>query len=155
MTDKAYKYQLIVPLLGSKIYQRKNFDDAVKNCYLELKGFYKDFSNTTKFVVLNIDTNEVYNFEIIKRSTGNDYQDVNKNLDVNNINNKEKDMYDMSYLNTKLRELESKMAIMENKINNIDNNNGGILNKTKNLDSVGDINNDNREIIKSEQIHEK
>ncbi|AYV81260.1 MAG: hypothetical protein Harvfovirus23_12 [Harvfovirus sp.] len=58
---KNYKYQLVHPIVGTKIYQSKSFNSAAKKCYCELKASRIDSSY---FTILNIDTSKTYQFEI-------------------------------------------------------------------------------------------
>ncbi len=58
------KYQLLYPNVGSKIYKTKSFDKAIARCYQELKDSISFNNSVEKFVVLNIDTNEIYTFKI-------------------------------------------------------------------------------------------
>ena len=54
--------------MGSKIYKNRDSDRAIHKCYQELKnsiGFNKEM---TEFIVLNIDSNELYNYKIDRQS---------------------------------------------------------------------------------------
>lgn len=60
LTQKYYKYQLIFPFEGNKIYRSKSLDKVIKKCYNECK----DFKELSTFTILNIDKNIVYHVEL-------------------------------------------------------------------------------------------
>lgn len=61
--NKTYKYQLIYPKVGSKIYKTSSFKKGIKKCYEEFKNYIIFDNSCDNFVVLNIDTNELYKFK--------------------------------------------------------------------------------------------
>ncbi|AYV84228.1 MAG: hypothetical protein Hyperionvirus20_6 [Hyperionvirus sp.] len=62
------KYQLIHPIVGTKVYQSKSVGAGAKKCYQELKSF--NYINSGYFGVLNVDTGETYQFQINRRKVG-------------------------------------------------------------------------------------
>lgn len=62
-----YKYQLIHPVVGTRIYQTRSLKKGAKKCYEELKSFNN--INSPYFTVLNVDTFEIYKFKIDATNT--------------------------------------------------------------------------------------
>jgi len=60
------RYRLIYPYDSNNVYVETNVMKAADKCYSEMK---KNDKNNPHFCMMNIDTNNIYNFEIPKRST--------------------------------------------------------------------------------------
>lgn len=63
---KYYKYQLIYPIEGNKIYKSKSFEDVAMKCYNDYIKLYKGDENI--FCILNLDTKIEYKFKVNKKS---------------------------------------------------------------------------------------
>lgn len=57
-----YKYQLIYPIVGTRVYQTTSFKKGAVKCYNELKSLNN--INSSYFTILNLDTYETYKFKI-------------------------------------------------------------------------------------------
>jgi hypothetical protein len=123
---KNNNFQLIHPIVGNKIYQT-SFNKASKKCYDELNSL--DFHNHSYFTIINLDTKEVYTFKINKKNkfTSNDFSIIKKNI----------------------QNIETRLDILENKINNKDeyinlqNISNKISNKISNIEEIPNINKKN------------
>jgi hypothetical protein len=56
------KYQLIHPVVGTRVYQTTSLKKGAKKCYEELKSLNN--IDAAQFSVLNVDTYETYHFQI-------------------------------------------------------------------------------------------
>lgn len=57
-----YKYQLIHPIVGTRLYQTTSLKKGAQKCYDELKSFNN--INARQFSIINADTYETYQFQI-------------------------------------------------------------------------------------------
>jgi hypothetical protein len=60
--QNKYKYQLIHPIVGTRVYQTTSLKRGAKKCYEELKSLNN--INSPSFTVLNVDTYETFKFRI-------------------------------------------------------------------------------------------
>lgn len=84
--SKYHRYQLVSPIVGSKIYQAKSYSKGAKKCYEELKGCRNQ--NFNEFTVVDLDDYQTYKFalnkmEKHKNQRGGDPEDVEGNIKKN------------------------------------------------------------------------
>ncbi|AYV75919.1 MAG: hypothetical protein Terrestrivirus3_188 [Terrestrivirus sp.] len=79
-----YKYQLIYPIVGNKLYQATSLKGGAKRCYDELKQL--DNIESDYFTVMNVDTFETFKFKIHPRKKNIlKYSSFNKNVNPNMV----------------------------------------------------------------------
>ena len=79
-----YKYQLIYPIVGNKLYQATSLKGGAKRCYDELKQL--DNIESDYFTVMNVDTFETFKFKIHPRKKNIlKYSNFNKNVNLNMV----------------------------------------------------------------------
>lgn len=135
--NKQYRFQLISPVVGEKIYQTNSIKKGVRKCYDEFKCI--GINNHKEFCVMDTISYETYKFSVnnknIKSShivsnnidkedkeiketkeVKEDDEEFDKIIDTVNANN-------INYLyDKKIDKLENRVKTLENKIKIIENN---------------------------------
>lgn len=104
------RFQLINPAVGQKIYQTDSLEKGAKKCYGELKQFAGN--NHIGFSIMNVDTFEVYKYEIdanYNKQKGGDTLVAQKNIGLD----KETPV--------KSREIPQPIPIPKTNVNELDN----------------------------------
>lgn len=124
--QNKYKYQLVYPVIGTRVYQTTSLKKGAKKCYEELKSL--ENINTSYFTVLNIDTYETYKFQIddkefvdtniINPNNSNNTDNTNNTNNSNNSNNLDKNLN--NNLDDKSGEILKRIDILQETIDKID-----------------------------------
>jgi hypothetical protein len=85
--NKTYKYQLIYPKVGAKIYKTSSIKKGIKRCYEEFKDYALFDNSYDNFVVLNVDTNELYKFKYDHKALSKIDNKVDDVPAIHNIHN--------------------------------------------------------------------
>jgi len=101
----GYKYQLIHPIVGTRVYKTNSLNKGAKKCYEELKSLNN--INSEYFTILNIDTYQTFKFKINKQ------QLVGGGHNNNNNNNNNINMY-LSNLDARISRLEDICKVNQN-----------------------------------------
>lgn len=125
--NKFFRFQLVSPIVGEKIYQTNSAKAGFKKCYEELKAF--GLKNYKEFSVMDINTYKTFKFAIrhnkIQIGSGNE----NKNIDDQSKNSQdtqedtqeEKNIEPAEPIDNKINELENTIKLLTEKISIIEN----------------------------------
>jgi hypothetical protein len=135
---RQYRYQLISPINGQKIYQTASLKKATEKCYKELKesGSLNNLKDN-HFIVLNVDTNEPYTYKLKNKDM--DAEKIQKYMDPtqNGGGVDEEDLAKMNVIlarkldivNSNITNIIEKMNVLENDINLIKTKTPVVINK--------------------------
>lgn len=148
--NKQYRFQLISPVIGEKIYQTNSIKKGIKKCYEELKSVgikdHKEFCvmdtvsyETYKFAINNKNNNELIDHKNKKIKKEKDHKNISNNENIINqkdniaVENNNQISYEkkidylennINILNNKIKTLEQQiLTINNNRINKIENEN--------------------------------
>jgi hypothetical protein len=79
-----HKYQLVSPIVGSKIYQAADYKKGAKRCYNELMGMGS--MNSNEFIMMDIDTYETYTYKIHRKNRPKQRGGNAENISIESVN---------------------------------------------------------------------
>lgn len=143
--DKC-KYQLIHPIVGTRVYRTNSLKKGAKKCYNELKSLNN--INTLTFTILNVETYETFQFKINTKNIEKECINSIKKCDELKIKTTNTELIDkinkmqesIDKLNTLIEEILPEQIKNNNKNvnkkNNMEKIQNNIKNNEKNLDNI-------------------
>jgi tRNA(Phe) wybutosine-synthesizing methylase Tyw3 len=106
-------YRLVKPYDSNKVYEAMTIMHGAGKCYKELK---KSNVNTDSFSIIDINSSQVYNFNIKQKEKMILKKDPSELLDnVNNLNNLQNGGDEFVQLKNEIEQIKNRITVLENR----------------------------------------